>query len=115
GLLGKVEILLGDARASLDKMVRDDEALFDLVFIDADKEGYPGYLDYALRLTRPGSLILADNVIRDGRVADERDTDPLVRGIQQVNEKLAAHPELEAILIPIMRQKLDGLAIARRR
>src|SRR5438445_7048010 len=63
GLLQKVEIRVGDARRSLDAMVQGGEPSFDLVFIDADKESYPAYLDFALNLTRPGSLILADNVI----------------------------------------------------
>ena len=68
GLLPRVEIRQGDARATLEKMVGAGEPPFDLVFIDADKNNYPVYLDYALRLTRPGGLILADNVIRDGKV-----------------------------------------------
>jgi len=115
GLLPKVEIRVGDARRSLEAMVRAGEPAFDLVFIDADKEGYPAYLDFALRLTHPGSLILADNVIRDGRVTDASATDPIVRAIRQFNQELASHPDLETILLPIMRNKLDGLAIARRR
>jgi len=113
GLLAKVEIRVGDARCSLDEIVRRGEPPFDLVFIDADKQGYPAYLDYALKLTRPGSVILADNVIR--RALDEEDSDPMVRGIREFNQKLAACPELEAILVPIMRKEIDGLAIARRR
>jgi caffeoyl-CoA O-methyltransferase len=115
GLIAKVEIRVGDARRLLAAMVRGREAPFDLVFIDADKESYPAYLDHALRLTRPGSLILADNVVREGRVIDERDDDPRVRGIRAFNQKLAACAELESILVPIMRGKIDGLAIARRR
>ncbi len=113
GLLAKVEIRVGNARSLLEEIVRRGEPPFDLVFIDADKQSYPAYLDYALRLTRPGSVILADNVIR--RTLDEDDSDPMVRGIRQFNEKLAACPELEAILVPIMRKEIDGLAIARRR
>jgi caffeoyl-CoA O-methyltransferase len=109
GLLSKVEIRVGDARQLLAEL----EGTFDLVFIDADKESYPVYLDFALRLTHPGSLILADNVIRhafDGDAAD-----PAVRGIREFNRRLASHPDLETILLPIMRHKIDGLAIARRR
>ena len=113
GLLPRVEIRQGDARATLEKMVGAGEPPFDLVFIDADKNNYPVYLDYALRLTRPGGLILADNVIRDGKVARDGETDPLVLGIQEFNRKLAANPKLEAILITVMREALDGLAIAR--
>ena len=113
GLLAKVEIRVGNGRSSLDEIVRRGEPFFDLVFIDADKQGYPAYLDYALKLTRPGSVILADNVIR--RALDKDVSDPMVRGIKEFNEKLAACPELEAILVPIMRKEIDGLAIARRR
>ena len=109
GLLSKVEIRVGDARQLLNELA----PAFDVVFIDADKRSYPVYLESALRLTRPGSLILADNVIRR---AFEKDTsDPDVRGIQEFNRKLAACPELETILLPIMRKEIDGLAIARRR
>jgi predicted O-methyltransferase YrrM len=113
GLLAKVEVCVGNAHSLLDEIVRRGEPPFDLVFIDADKQSYPVYLDYALKLTRPGSVILADNVIR--RALDEGDTDPMVRGIKEFNEKLAACQELEAILVPIMRKEIDGLAIARRR
>ena len=113
GLLSRVTIRLGPALKSLEQMVRGGEPPFDLVFIDADKENYPGYLDWSTQLTRPGGLILADNVIRDGRVARTPASDPSVRAIQQFNRQLAAHPKLEAILIPVIRHSLDGLAIAR--
>lgn len=110
-LLRRVDIRIGDARLTLDAMLRADEEPFDLVFIDADKEGYPAYLDYALQLTHSGSLILADNVIRDGKVIHGDDESS--RAIHEFNEKLARDPRLEAILLPIMRHKVDGLAIAR--
>ncbi len=113
GLLDRVEIWQGDARATLEKMVKAGEPPFDLVFIDADKPSYPVYLDYAMQLTRPGSLILADNVIRDGKVTRSGQADPLVVGIQKFNRKLAVNPKLEAIMVTVMREKLDGLAIAR--
>jgi caffeoyl-CoA O-methyltransferase len=113
GLFRRVDIRHGDARDTLKRMVRDRERPFDLVFIDADKPSYSVYLDYALRLTRPGSLILADNVIRNGDVARRRKGDALVEGIKKFNKKLAANRKLEAILITVMRRRLDGLAIAR--
>jgi caffeoyl-CoA O-methyltransferase len=113
GLLSRVEIRPGDARVTLRQMTRRGERPFDLVFIDADKPSYSIYLDYALRLTRPGSLILADNVIRNGDVARRGKGDALVEGIKRFNKKLAANPKLEAILVPVMRRRLDGLAIAR--
>lgn len=113
GLLSKVTIHIGDARQSLAALTEAGEAAFDLVFIDADKENYPAYLDYALRLTHPGSIILADNVIRNGAVLDANATHNSVRGIQKFNQQIAANPSLETILIPIMRDTIDGLAIAR--
>jgi caffeoyl-CoA O-methyltransferase len=108
GLLAKVEIQVGDARQLLAKL----KTGFDLVFIDADKESYPAYLDYALKLTHPGSLILADNVLR--RAVGGND-DSHARGIREFNRKLAGCPDLETILLPIVREHIDGLAIARRR
>jgi len=113
GLRSMVDIRHGAASATLEKMVQTGEPPFDLVFIDADKNNYPIYLDFAMKLTHPSSLILADNVIRDGKVARSGETDPLVLGIQEFNRKLAANPKLEAILITVMREALDGLAIAR--
>jgi caffeoyl-CoA O-methyltransferase len=112
-LLSRVDIRHGDARVTLKQMVKNGELPFDLVFIDADKPSYSAYLDYALQLTRPGSLILADNVIRDGKVARSAKGDEMVEGIKKFNKKLGANPKLESILIPIMREKIDGLAIAR--
>jgi predicted O-methyltransferase YrrM len=115
-----VDIRQGAARDSLEKMVQAGEAPFDLVFIDADKDGYPVYLDYVLKLTKPGSLILADNVIRriaDTMVGDEKPksgaSDPLLDGIQEFNRKLAANPKLESIVVTVTREFVDGLAIAR--
>lgn len=113
GMLSRVDIRHGDARATLEKMVGAKEPPFDVVFIDADKPSYPVYLDYVMQLVRPGSLILADNVIRDGKVARSGETDPLVLGIQEFNRKLAANPKIETIIVTLMREALDGLAIAR--
>ena len=109
GVADRVEVIVGAALDTLPTVTGP----FDLVFIDADKQSYPVYLDYAMQLTRPGSLILADNVIRDGKVARDDETDPLVKGVQEFNRKLATNPKLEAILVTIMRESLDGLAIAR--
>jgi predicted O-methyltransferase YrrM len=113
GVMAQVDIRVGPALTALQQMCDAREKPFDLVFIDADKESYPAYLDWAVRLTRPGGLILADNVIRDGAVAQEGQTDPIVRATQQFNRQLAGHPALDTILVPLMRRKLDGLAIAR--
>jgi caffeoyl-CoA O-methyltransferase len=112
-LLSRVDIRHGDARVTLEKMIAAGESPFDLVFIDADKPSYPVYLDHVLKLTRPGSVILADNVIRGGKVAREGQSDALVLGIQEFNRKLAANPKIEAIVVTVMREVLDGLAIER--
>jgi predicted O-methyltransferase YrrM len=113
GFISRVEIRHGDAQVSLKQMVEAGEPPFDLVFIDADKPSYPVYLDYAMKLTHPGSLILADNVIRDGKVTETGGTDKLVLGIQEFNRKLAANPKLETIVVTVTREGIDGLAIAR--
>ncbi len=111
GLAGSVEVRVGDARASLAEMVEADAGLFDLIFIDADKEGYPEYLDHALRLSHPGTVILGDNAIRGGSVIDASDTTS--SAMREFNQKLAEGPRLEAIVLPILRERIDGLAIAR--
>ena len=110
GLSHKVEIRVGDARELLAQVAENDEGPFDVVFIDADKEGYPEYLEWALRLTRPGSLILGDNTIRGGSVLDPEDGSARATG--EFNEKIARDPRLSAILLPILRERIDGLTIA---
>ena len=106
-----VEIRVGDARELLAQLVENDEGPFDLVFIDADKEGYPEYLEWSMRLSRPGSLILADNTIRGGSVLDPRDES--ARATRDFNAKIASDPRLSAIVVPLIRERVDGLAIAR--
>ena len=110
GLEGKVEIRVGDAKVLLARVVEREEEPFDLVFIDADKEGYPEYLEWALRLSRPRSLILADNTIRGGSVIDPQDDS--ARATREFNEKLAEDPRLFGIVLPLIRERIDGLAIA---
>ena len=111
GLEEKVEIRVGDARDLLARLAEKDEDPFDLVFIDADKMGYPEYLEWSLRLTRPGSLILGDNTVRGGSILDPQDDS--ARAINEFNEKLAKDPRLSAIVVPLIRERVDGLAIAR--
>ena len=110
GLSARVEIRVGDARQSLQRLVENGEGPFDLIFIDADKEGYPEYLDWSLRLSRPGTLILGDNAIREGGVIDP---DSSSRAMREFNQKLAEDPRLSAIVLPLIRERIDGLAIAR--
>ncbi len=110
GLEGKVEVRVGDAKELLAALVEGGEEPFDLVFIDAEKEGYPEYLEWAMRLSRPGSLILADNTIRGGSVLDPQDDSALAT--REFNEKLAGDPRLSGIVLPLIRERIDGLAIA---
>jgi caffeoyl-CoA O-methyltransferase len=111
GLGEMVEIRGGDARELLAELVEENEEPFDLVFIDADKQSYPEYLEWAIRLSRPGSLILGDNTIWGGSVLDPQDNS--TRAIREFNEKLAKDPRLCAIVLPLIRERVDGLAIAR--
>lgn len=111
GLGGKVEVRVGDAHETLARLQEIGEGPFDLVFIDADKEGYPGYLDHALRLTRPGALILADNAIWGGAVMDESDEEG--SALRRFNRSLASDERLSATIVPLLRERVDGLAIAR--
>ncbi|MGB3683608.1 MAG: O-methyltransferase [Rubrobacteraceae bacterium] len=111
GLSGKAEVLVGDAMSLLAAMVESGVTPFDLIFIDADKEGYPEYLKRSLELSRPGTLILADNAIRGGAVLDPDDDS--ARATREFNASLADHPRLSAIVLPIIRERIDGLAIAR--
>ena len=110
---GKVEVIVGAALDTLPKLLARGDAPFDFVFIDADKENYCAYLDWVLKLTRPGSVILGDNVIRAGAVMDPNATD-MAKGAADFNAKLAADPRLEAIILQQVGIKgHDGLAIAR--
>lgn len=111
GFSGKVEIRVGDARESLAQILERGEGPFDLVFIDADKEGYPEYLDWSLRLSRPGTLILGDNAVRGGDVLDPEDGSS--RAVREFNEKIANDPRLSSTVLPLLRERIDGLAIAR--
>jgi predicted O-methyltransferase YrrM len=86
---------------------------FDLAFIDADKQNIPEYFKFALKLARRGSLIIVDNVVRDGRVIDSKSHDPDIVGIRRFNEMLAAEPRVSATAIQTVGAKgYDGFAIA---
>jgi predicted O-methyltransferase YrrM len=111
GLDHCTEIRVGPAAQTLRAMIAAGEQPFDLIFIDADKSGYTEYLELSMRLTRPGTLILADNVIRGGGVMEEIPPDENARGARDFNAALAAHPNVDAIVLPILRWRVDGLAI----
>jgi predicted O-methyltransferase YrrM len=109
----RVDIRLGDAVESLHAMIAAREEPFDVVFIDADKVRYVQYLDLSLQLCRPGSLVLGDNLIRHGLVLDKTTSDESARGAQAYNAAIASHPRLESIVLPLVRDKVDGLSISR--
>jgi caffeoyl-CoA O-methyltransferase len=104
-LADRVEIRVGDARETLPVLA--GEAPFDFVFIDADKPAYPEYLDWALRLTRPGAAILAHNVFLGGDIASAPD-DERVGAMRAFNRRLAEDPRLASTLLPLR----DGMALA---
>ena len=107
-----VEIRLGDALESLRKLLAEGNGPFDLIFIDADKPSYVEYLQWSLKLSRPGTLILADNVIRKGAVADPTSTDENVQGIRKFNEVLAAEKRVTTSVMQTVGSKgYDGLAL----
>ena len=110
-LSDKVELRVGDARELLAALAESGVEPFDLVFIDADKEGYPEYLEWSMKLSQPGTLILGDNAIRGGGVLDPKDDS--ARATRQFNRMLAEDERLSSIILPILRERIDGLAIAR--
>jgi predicted O-methyltransferase YrrM len=113
GLAERVEVRVGPASESLARLAEQGTEPFDLVFIDADKEGYPGYLGWALKLTRPGSLIVADNVVRGGALIDPASSDPRVHAVRRFIELVAAEPRLDATVVQTVGSKgYDGLAFA---
>jgi predicted O-methyltransferase YrrM len=113
GLSDVVEVRLAPALESLKQMVAERAEPFDFIFIDADKPGYPDYLPWTLKLSRPGTLIVADNVVRQGEVLDPASTDPNVQGIQRFNQLLAAEPRLSATTIQTVGSKgYDGFTLA---
>jgi predicted O-methyltransferase YrrM len=111
--LSSVEIRLGSAAESLAQLHSENQQPFDLIFIDADKPNNPTYLEWSIRLSRPGTLIVCDNVIRDGEIADPKSTDPKVQGTRTMFEMLSADPRLEATALQTVGSKgYDGFAMA---
>lgn len=109
GVSDKVEVRVGAALDTLPTL--QGEAPFDLVYIDADKDNYPAYLDWAIRLARTGTLIVADNVLRGGAIINPASRDAGAQGIHELNRKAAEHPRLEALIVP-NRNGHDGILIA---
>ena len=108
GLAHKVEVRVGPARETLARMAAEGEPLFDMVFIDADKDGYVEYLKQAAPLVREGGLILGDNTLPDAVLDPAADS-----GTKRYNAAVAAHPDLVSIIVPVLRsQGIDGLCIS---
>ena len=108
----RVTIEVGPAAETMQRLIRERVQPFDLIFIDADKPGYSTYLDLSLQLSHPGTVILGDNLIREGAVLDEAVTEENARAARLFNAKLAAHPRLESIIIPVNGKKIDGMSIS---
>jgi predicted O-methyltransferase YrrM len=107
-----VELRLGAAMDSLAQLHKEGTPPFDLIFIDADKENIPGYLEWSLRLSRPGTIVVVDNVIRDGAVIDPKDLDPRVQGVRRFFDMVAADSRLDATALQTVGSKgYDGLAL----
>jgi predicted O-methyltransferase YrrM len=113
GLADQIELRLGKASDSLAQLVAEKRGPFDFIFIDADKESYPEYFAWALKLSRRGTVIIADNVVRKGEIIDANSVDPRVHGAQQFNALLAAEPRVNATILQTVGSKgYDGLAMA---
>jgi predicted O-methyltransferase YrrM len=113
GVSEKVEIVVGLAADSLPRIGERADEPFDLVFIDADKESNPFYIDWAIRLGRPGTVIVVDNVGRAGEVANADSDDPMVLGSRRALEMLGADPRLDATALQTVGAKgWDGFAVA---
>ncbi|MEU2176515.1 MULTISPECIES: O-methyltransferase [Nocardia] len=113
GVGDRVEIRVGAALDSLPVLAEEDPDPFDLVFIDADKVNNSNYVLWALRLTRPGSVIIVDNVVRGGRIAEEHSEDPNAQASRELVELLAAEPSLDATVVQTVGGKgWDGFAYA---
>jgi predicted O-methyltransferase YrrM len=113
GLDGVVEVRIGPAIDSMRQMVAADEAPFELVFVDADEASYSDYLEALLSLTRPGSLIVFDNVVREGGIVDESTPDPRARAARRFLDALAVDERVTATVIPLAGESsYDGMAIA---
>ena len=113
GFADKIEVLVGRAIDALPRLEAEGRGPFDLVFIDADKGSNPDYFAWALKLTHPGSLIVIDNVVREGKVTDAASGDPDVKGTRRALEMMAAEPRVTATAIQTVGVKgWDGFAIA---
>ena len=109
---GLIDIQLGDALDSLRTLDKDQEGPFDLIFIDANKSQYCEYLDWSIKLSRPGTAIIADNVVRRGNIINENSEDQSVNGIRAFNQKVSSYSRLRAtVLQTVSRKGYDGFSL----
>ncbi|MDN7476614.1 O-methyltransferase [Burkholderia multivorans] len=113
GFADVVSVVVGSAKDSLARLIADGEAPFDFIFIDADKDNNRAYLDAALKLSRPGTVIVVDNVVRRGRVADPDNRDPDVVGVREGFARIVAESKLTTTAVQTVGQKgWDGFSIS---
>jgi predicted O-methyltransferase YrrM len=113
GLSGQVRVRLGEALDTLPRLEEEGVGPFDFVFIDADKQHNPEYFTWALRLAKPGSIIVCDNVIREGAILDRASADPSVQGTRRMFEMIAKEPRVSATVIQTVGAKgWDGFLVA---
>ena len=112
GLADRVQVIVGAAAETLAQVAANGGGAFDFIFIDADKPSNPIYLDWAIKLGRPGTVIILDNVVRDGKVIDADSDDPRVMGTRAAFDLIASHPRLRATALQTVGSKgWDGFAI----
>lgn len=112
GVADKVKIVRGPAERSLNILINDGVAPFDLVFMDSDKINYPIYLEQVIALSRTGTLIIADNVVRDGKILDAETNDPSIKGVRKFLSMLTNHPRLTSTGLQTVGSKgHDGFTI----
>ncbi|MGH9606564.1 MAG: O-methyltransferase [Terracidiphilus sp.] len=112
-VLGRVDLRMGRALDSLAKLAAKGAEPFDLIFIDADKENNPAYFEWALKLSRTGTVIVVDNVVRDGRVVEEKSRDAEVIGTRRMTEMIATEPRVSAAALQTVGTKgYDGFVMA---
>jgi predicted O-methyltransferase YrrM len=113
GVADRAKVLVGPASETLRGFHEGGAEPFDLLFIDADKKSLPEYLDWSLKLSRPGTVIVVDNVVRDGKVIEPDNPDPDIQGVRRMTEMMAANPRLSATAIPTVGARgYDGFAVA---
>ena len=112
GLSDRIDLRVGPAQETLPALEAEQVAPFDLTFVDADKPRYVEYLDWSIRLSRPGGVIVVDNIVRDGEVVNELSTDAKVQGVRQFNAALAEERRVDATALQLVGAKgYDGFAV----